>query len=137
MLRTLRERVVAAKKIMIVDDSPTDLAFIGGIVNKSGYEVILVSSGDAAIRRAKLEQPNLIVMDLMMPGINGFEATRMLSREETTKHIPIIICTKRNQESDRIWGLRQGARDFVNKPISKSDLLEKIRALLALDQVAA
>ena len=94
---------MAANKIMVVDDSPTDLAFIEGIVNKSGCEVILVGSGEAAIRRAKIDQPDLIVMDLVMPGINGFEATRQLSREEFTKHIPIIICTNRNQETDKIW----------------------------------
>jgi twitching motility two-component system response regulator PilH len=125
------------KKIMVVDDSPTDLAFIGGIVNRSGYEGILVGSGEAAIRRARIDQPEVIVMDLMMPGINGFEATRMLSRDEATRHIPIIICTKRKQETDRIWGLRQGARDFVNKPVSEIDLLEKIEALLTLDPLAA
>ena len=120
---------MAIKKIMVVDDSPTERAFIEGLLKKRGYEVLLVDSGEAAIERSKSEQPDLILMDVVMPGLNGFQATRAITREEKTKHIPVIICTTKDQETDKIWGLRQGAKDYVTKPLNESDLIEKIKAL--------
>ncbi|HEY2628559.1 MAG TPA: response regulator [Usitatibacter sp.] len=120
---------MAIKKIMVVDDSPTERAFMEGVLRKRGYEVLLVESGETAVERAKSEQPDLILMDVVMPGLNGFQATRAITREESTKHIPVIICTTKDQETDKIWGLRQGAKDYVTKPISENDLLEKIKAL--------
>jgi twitching motility two-component system response regulator PilH len=120
---------MAIKKIMVVDDSPTERAFMEGMLKKRGYDVVLVDSGEAAIERSKSEQPDLILMDVVMPGLNGFQATRAITREEKTKHIPVIICTTKDQETDKIWGLRQGAKDYVTKPLNESDLLEKIKAL--------
>jgi twitching motility two-component system response regulator PilH len=120
---------MAIKKIMVVDDSPTERAFMEGVLRKRGYEVLLVESGENAVERAKSEQPDLILMDVVMPGLNGFQATRAITREDATKHIPVIICTTKDQETDKIWGLRQGAKDYVTKPISENDLLEKIKAL--------
>jgi len=117
------------KKIMVVDDSPTERAFMEGVLRKLGYDVLLVYSGEVAIERSKSDQPDLILMDVVMPGLNGFQATRAITREEKTKHIPVIICTTKDQETDKIWGFRQGAKDYVTKPISESDLLEKIKAL--------
>ena len=102
---------MAIKKIMVVDDSPTERAFMEGLLKKRGFEVLLVDSGEAAIERSKSEQPDLILMDVVMPGLNGFQATRAITREEKTKHIPVIICTTKDQETDKIWGLRQGAKD--------------------------
>jgi twitching motility two-component system response regulator PilH len=120
---------MAIKKIMVVDDSPTERAFMEGLLKKRGYEVLLVDSGEAAIERAKSDKPDLILMDVVMPGLNGFQATRAITRDEGTKHIPVIICTTKDQETDRIWGLRQGAKDYVTKPLSEGELLEKIKAL--------
>ena len=120
---------MAIKKIMVVDDSPTERAFMENLLKKRGYEVLLVDSGEAAIDRAKTEQPDLILMDVVMPGLNGFQATRAIAREEKTKHIPVIICTTKDQETDKIWGLRQGAKDYVTKPVNEGELLEKIKAL--------
>jgi twitching motility two-component system response regulator PilH len=117
------------KKIMVVDDSPTERAFMEGVLKKRGYEVLLVDSGEAAIERSKRDKPDLILMDVVMPGLNGFQATRAITREEATKHIPVIICTTKDQETDKIWGLRQGAKDYVTKPLNESELLEKIKAL--------
>ena len=117
------------KKIMVVDDSPTERAFIGGFLKKSGYEVLLVASGEAAITRSTTEQPDLIVMDLVMPGVNGFQATRAITRAESTKHIPVIICSSKDKETDKVWGLRQGATAYVTKPLGEGELLEKIEAL--------
>ena len=84
--------------------------------------MLLVDSGETAIERAKSEQPDLILMDVVMPGLNGFQATRAITREEKTKHIPVIICTTKDQETDKIWGLRQGAKDYVTKPVNESEL---------------
>ena len=117
------------KKIMVVDDSPTERAFMENVLKKRGYDVLLVDSGEVAIERSKNEQPDLILMDVVMPGLNGFQATRAITREEKTKHIPVIICTTKDQETDKIWGLRQGAKDYVTKPVSEGELLEKIKAL--------
>jgi len=120
---------MAIKKIMVVDDSPTERAFMEGVLKKRGYEVLLVDSGEQAIERSKKEKPDLILMDVVMPGLNGFQATRAITREESTKHIPVIICTTKDQETDKIWGLRQGAKDYVTKPLNETELLEKIKAL--------
>ena len=116
------------KKIMVVDDSPTERAYLDSLHKKKGFEVVLVESGEAAIERAKADKPDLILMDVVMPGLNGFQATRAITRDESTKHIPVIICTTKDQETDKIWGLRQGAKDYVTKPINETDLIEKIKA---------
>jgi twitching motility two-component system response regulator PilH len=117
------------KKIMVVDDSPTERAFMENLLKRKGFEVTVVDSGEHAVERAKNDQPDLILMDVVMPGLNGFQATRAITREEKTKHIPVIICTTKDQETDKIWGLRQGAKDYVTKPVNEGELLEKIKAL--------
>jgi twitching motility two-component system response regulator PilH len=120
---------MAIRKIMVVDDSPTERAFIEKLLKKRGYEVLTADSGEAAIARATSEQPDLILMDVVMPGLNGFQATRAISREEKTRHIPVFICSTKDQDTDRIWGLRQGARDYLTKPLEERVLLERIEAL--------
>jgi twitching motility two-component system response regulator PilH len=127
--KTPEEHGMAIKKIMVVDDSPTERAFMEGLLRKRGFEVLTADSGEIAIERAKAEMPDLILMDVVMPGLNGFQATRAITREERTKHIPVIICTTKDQETDKIWGLRQGAKDYMIKPVNEADLLEKIKAL--------
>ena len=122
---------------MVVDDSPTDRAFVEGILKKRGYEVLLVTSGDLAVERAKTEQPDLILMDVLMPGMNGFQATRAISRDDSTRHIPVIICTTKDQATDKIWGLRQGAKDYLTKPLDESELIEKIATLLRKEPLKA
>jgi twitching motility two-component system response regulator PilH len=120
---------MAIKKIMVVDDSPTERAYLENLLKKRGYDVLVVDSGEVAIERSKADLPDLILMDVVMPGLNGFQATRAITREEKTKHIPVIICTTKDQETDKIWGLRQGAKDYVTKPVNEGELLEKIKAL--------
>jgi twitching motility two-component system response regulator PilH len=117
------------KKILIVDDSPTDRQFLLEKLSKQGYQCVTAESGDEAIAKSKSEQPDLVIMDVVMPGTSGYEATRAIARDDATRHIPVIICTGRKQESDRIWGLRQGAIDYLMKPIDHRVLLEKIAAL--------
>ena len=115
--------------IMVVDDSPTDRQFLTDILAKSGYKVSAVESGEEALVQARQLQPDLVLMDIVMPGLNGYQATRELTRDSSTRHIPVIIVSTKRQESDRVWGLRQGARDYVTKPVSRVDLLAKISAL--------
>ncbi len=117
------------KKILIVDDSATDRQFLVETLSKEGYECVTASDGNEGIAKSKTEQPDLILMDIIMPGIDGYKATRTVVRDATTKHIPVIICTSRNQETDRVWGMRQGAKEFIVKPIDANELLSKIAAL--------
>ncbi len=120
---------MAVKKILIIDDSPTERAFLEGVLVKAGYTVLVANSGEEGLEKAKAELPDLILMDVVMPGLNGFQATRAISRGETTKHIPVFICTTKDQETDKIWGMRQGAKDYLVKPVNGAELLTKIRAL--------
>jgi twitching motility two-component system response regulator PilH len=117
------------KKILVVDDSATDRQFLLESLSRLGYQVVLADSGEQALARARAEQPDLVLMDVVMPGVNGFQATRQLARDEATKHIPVIMCTTKSQETDKIWGLRQGARDYLTKPVNVSELAAKIAAL--------
>lgn len=120
---------MAIKKILVVDDSPTERTFMEGLLTKAGFTIILAASGEEGVEVAKREQPDLVLMDVVMPGLNGFQATRAITREETTKHIPVFICTTKDQETDKIWGMRQGAKDYIVKPINAPDLIAKINAL--------
>ena len=117
------------KTILIVDDSPTERHVLSELLTQNGYQVITAENGEEGVEKAKSEQPDLILMDVVMPGLNGYQATRTLTRDETTKHTPIIVCTSKGQETDRIWGLRQGALDYIVKPVDAQDLLSKIAAL--------
>ena len=117
------------KKILVVDDSATERHFIGEMLNKGGFEVSFAEDGEKGVAQAKLEQPDLVIMDVVMPGMNGFQATRAITNDPETKHIPVIICTTKDQETDKVWGVRQGAKDYVVKPINEAELLSKIAAL--------
>ncbi len=117
------------KKILIVDDSPTDRQYLSELLSKRGYQCVTAAGGDEGIAKSKTELPDLILMDIVMPGTDGYRATRVIARDEATRQIPIIMCTTRNQETDRIWGLRQGAKDYVMKPIDTNELLAKVAAL--------
>lgn len=117
---------MAIKKILVVDDSATERHIIGEVLTKQGFEVSFAESGELGVARAKQDKPDLIVMDVVMPGMNGFQATRAISKDPETTHIPIIICTTKDQETDKIWGMRQGAKDYVVKPIDAAELLSKI-----------
>src|SRR5213592_4947111 len=118
---------MAGKKILIVDDSATERYFFMETLSKQGYQCITAQNGDEAIQKSKSEQPDVILMDIVMPGIDGYKATRTISHDEATKHIPVIICTSRNQETDRVWGMRQGAKDFLVKPVKAKDLMRRSR----------
>ena len=116
------------KNILIVDDSPTDLKHLSDILSKSGYNVSTAASAEEGIAKVKQSHPDLVLMDVVLPGHNGYQATRELTKDEATKHIPIILCTSKNQETDKVWGMRQGARDYIVKPVDPTELMAKIRA---------
>ena len=117
------------KRILVVDDSPTERHMLKDLLTKAGYEVVSSENGEDAIQKARQAKPDLILMDVVMPGLNGFQATRAISRDPETKSIPVIMCTSKSQETDKIWGLRQGARDYVVKPVDRDVLLAKIASL--------
>ena len=125
-----REKHMA--RIMVVDDSPADLQNLKNILQKGGHQVIEVGGGQDAITKTKAEKPDCIIMDVVMPGVNGFQATRSISKDPETSTIPIIVVSAKNQETDRVWALRQGARDYIVKPVKDADLLGKIKLLLSV-----
>ena len=118
-------------KILIVDDSPSQLLGIQRIVEKLGHESITAEDGAAGVEVAKRELPDMVLMDVVMPNLNGFQATRTLSREATTKHIPVILVTTKDQDTDRMWGLRQGAKAYLTKPFSEDELAEVIERIFS------
>ncbi len=115
--------------ILIVDDSPTERQFLSDLLTRHGYTVSTADNAEAAMLQIRSSPPQLVLMDVVMPGQNGFHATREIARDPATRHLPIIICSSKQQESDRIWGLRQGARDYLVKPVEPALLLQKIAAL--------
>jgi len=117
------------RKVLVVDDSPTERFYLSDILRKHGYAVITAENGTDGIDKARSDAPDLILMDVVMPGLNGFQATRQLSRDPVTQKIPVIMCTTKGQETDRVWGMRQGASDYMVKPIAADALIEKLRAM--------
>jgi twitching motility two-component system response regulator PilH len=117
------------KRVLIIDDSPTERFFLTDLLRKQGYDVLTAASGELGVAVAKMEKPDLILMDVVMPGLNGFQATRQLSRNPETESIPVIMCTTKGQETDRVWGMRQGAVEYLVKPVVAEELLTKIKAL--------
>jgi twitching motility two-component system response regulator PilH len=125
----LPEPAVAITKILIVDDSPTERYYLTDILVKNGYSVSTADNGEDALAKIRAERPQLILMDVVMPGANGFQVTRSIARDPELAQVPVIICSSKNQETDRIWGMRQGARDYLVKPVDPAQLLERIATL--------
>ena len=117
-------------RILIVDDSPTQLLSLKRVVEKLGHSVITAEDGAAGVEAAKREIPELILMDVVMPNLNGFQATRSIAKDPKTSHIPVILVTTKGQETDKIWGMRQGAKAYVTKPIDEKELTAAITTLL-------
>jgi twitching motility two-component system response regulator PilH len=120
---------MAIKNVLVVDDSPTDTHLLSELLKKHGYTVQTAASGEEGIAKAKKEKPDLILMDIVMPGMSGFEATRTLSKDPDTATIPVIVCSSKGQETDKAWGLRQGAKDYIVKPVNEKVLVDKLKAL--------
>ena len=117
-------------RILIVDDSPSQLMSIRRIVEKLGHEALTAEDGAAGAEAAKREIPDLVLMDVVMPNLNGFQATRAITRDATTKHIPVILVTAKDQDTDRVWGMRQGAKAYITKPFNETELANLINQYL-------
>lgn len=116
--------------VLIVDDSPTDVRVLTTLLEKAGHKVSSAADADAGIALARRARPDLVLMDVIMPGTNGFQATRTLSKDPETAAIPVVIVTTKSMETDRVWGMRQGARAFLTKPVSGAELLDTVHTLL-------
>ena len=116
-------------KILLVDDSKTELHFLSELLRRQGYSVRTAESGDEALRRLAEDRPDLVLMDVVMPGQNGFQLTRTITRDPRYAGLPVILCTSKNQETDRVWGMRQGAKDYLIKPVQADDLIAKIKLI--------
>jgi len=117
-------------KVLIVDDSQTETKRFTQLLEKNGHSVVTANCGEDGVATARSELPDLVLMDVVMPGLNGFQATRLLSRDTTTKHIPIVMVTTKDQETDRVWGKRQGASAYLTKPVAEDLLRSTIDTLL-------
>lgn len=117
--------------VLVVDDSPTEVHVFRSTLEKHGYRVEVATTGEEGLKSAKHFKPDVILMDVVMPGINGFQATRQLSKYPSTSEIPIILVTTKDQETDRVWGMRQGASDYLVKPVREKELLSTLQSVLA------
>jgi twitching motility two-component system response regulator PilH len=123
-----KEAPMSIQKILLVDDSKTELHHLSDILGKRGYKVRTAENGEEALRRLNEDTPDLILMDVVMPGQNGFQLTRTITRDPRWAEVPVIMCTSKNQETDKVWGMRQGARDYIVKPVNADELVTKIKA---------
>ena len=115
------------QKILVVDDSKTELHHLSDLLGRRGYAVRTAENGEEAMRRLGEEKPDLVLMDVVMPGQNGFQLTRTITKDPRYAGLPVILCTSKNQETDKVWGLRQGAKDYVIKPVQADELIAKIK----------
>ena len=120
---------MAIHNVLIVDDSKTEILYLTELLQKAGYTVRSAENADDAFKRLTEQKPDLILMDVVMPGQNGFQLTRSINRTPEYADVPIIMCTSKNLETDRVWGMRQGAKDYITKPVDPAELLGKIKAL--------
>ncbi len=120
---------MAIQNVLIVDDSKTEIMYLSDLLQKAGYTVRSAENADDAFKRLAEQKPDLILMDVVMPGQNGFQLTRSINRTPEYTEVPIIMCTSKNLETDRVWGMRQGAKDYITKPVDPAELLGKIKAL--------
>ena len=120
---------MAIHTVLIVDDSKTEIMFLTELLQKAGYAVRSAENADDAFKRLAEQKPDLILMDVVMSGQNGFQLTRSINRTPEYADVPIIMCTSKNLETDRVWGMRQGAKDYITKPVDAAELLGKIKAL--------
>ena len=118
-------------RILVVDDSPTETKAFSAMLERNGYEVLTAENGADGVAVARQEKPDVVLMDIVMPGLNGFQATRQLTKDDETKDIPVIIVTTKDQETDRVWGKRQGASGYLVKPVSEETLMAEINAVMA------
>ena len=118
-------------RVLIIDDSPTELHLFQNMLEKAGFETLVADSGEEGIKAAQKARPDCILMDVVMPGMNGFQATRRLTKDPMTSSIPVIMITTKDQETDKIWGMRQGAVEYLVKPVADKELVAMINTVMA------
>jgi twitching motility two-component system response regulator PilH len=116
--------------VLIVDDSPTELHLFQTMLEKNGFDTLVADSGEDGVRQAQASQPDVILMDVVMPGMNGFQATRKLTQNPATAKIPVVMITTKDQETDKIWGMRQGATEYIVKPVKEKELVSLINSVM-------
>ncbi|MCB1645334.1 MAG: response regulator [Pseudomonadales bacterium] len=119
-------------KVLVVDDSPTEIYQFKDLLESMGYEVITAENGRDGVALAAAEQPDIVLMDIVMPDMNGFQATRQICRGESTSHIPVVIVSSKDQETDKVWGERQGASGYITKPVDRQVLVAVVEKILKL-----
>jgi twitching motility two-component system response regulator PilH len=117
-------------KVLVVDDSATEIFQFKDILENLGHEVITAENGSEGVEKAISHLPDLVLMDVVMPGMNGFQATRKICKGAETKHIPVVIVSSKDQETDKVWGVRQGAKGYITKPVDRQELISVINKLL-------
>ena len=117
-------------RVLIVDDSPTEMYKLTGMLEKHGHEVLKAENGADGVALARQEKPDVVLMDIVMPGLNGFQATRQLTKDPETSYIPVIVVTTKDQETDMVWAQRQGAKGYLTKPVDEEQLILKVKKVL-------
>ena len=118
-------------RVLIVDDSPTEMVLLEKMLTRNGYQVLKADNGADGVALCRAEKPDAVLMDIVMPGLNGFQATRQLTRGNDTGDIPVIMVTTKDQDSDRIWSERQGAKGYITKPIDEKKLITALNNIMA------
>ncbi len=117
-------------RILLIEDSPTEAAVMTQLLERNGHQVTTSVNAEDGIATCRRDKPDLVLMDVVLPGMNGFQATRALTRDADTSHIPVLIVSTKDLDTDRMWGMRQGAKDYIVKPPRETDLIERINALV-------
>lgn len=116
--------------IVVIDDSPTEVYVLQQVLERHGHQVSVANSGEEGIDLVRQVRPDAVLMDVVMPGMNGFQATRTLNKDAETADIPVVIVTTKDQQTDRIWGMRQGAKEYLVKPVKEADLISVLKSVL-------
>lgn len=125
-----RNALMARGKVLVVDDSPTDLAMMIAPLRREGYDVIVATDGDEALRKVQDEHPNCVVLDVVMPKRNGFQVCRTIKSDAASRHIPVILLTSKSERTDELWGMRQGADIYLTKPFDGDTLVARVRQVI-------
>ncbi|MFC7520917.1 PleD family two-component system response regulator [Xanthomonas populi] len=117
-------------RIILIEDSRTDRAVFSQWLEKAGHTVVTTDNAEEGLELIRSQAPDLVLMDVVLPGMSGFQATRALARDQATRDIPVLLVSTKGMETDKAWGLRQGASDYIVKPPREDDLIARIKQLV-------
>lgn len=124
------KRAMAQATVLVVEDTPSEMALMSHYLQEGGYSVIGAPSGKEGLDKAIAQKPDVVVTDIVMPGISGFELCRKLKRQPETSQVPVVLCSSKKQNVDRLWGMRQGAHAYLTKPYTRDELLTAVEQAL-------